>query len=175
MAAKRAYWLEFFHRFVSFPLPDFLSMICKNIFTPPQYLHPTVLPQNCLHPEVTQFAHCDCDVSKLSERASRRCPLRVCCSNSLTRNPITSSIRVCNGASHQTPSWRRRQPQNIRRLGILRFSGKEQAKCYTLIIKNYIKGRFGDWGFLYGLFWITINTINPYPANLENMVIFYQC
>jgi len=49
---------------------DFLSMIYKNNFTTSLYLQPTVLPQNCLDLELTQFAHCDCDVSKLSKEMS---------------------------------------------------------------------------------------------------------
>jgi hypothetical protein len=118
---------------------DFLYMIHMNNFTTSLYLQPMVLPQNCLDPELTQFAHCDCDVSKLSERASRRCPLHVCCSNSVTGNPIRSRIRVCNGASHPSLSSHCRQPQNIMRLRILSLGGNELPKCYTLISKYTLK------------------------------------
>jgi hypothetical protein len=103
MAAKRACWFEFFHGFVSFLLTS-CQWFYKNNFTSSLYLQPTILPQNCLDPELTKFAHCDCAVSKLSKRTSRRYHLCLCCSNSVTGKPIRSRIRVCNGAYHPTLS-----------------------------------------------------------------------
>jgi hypothetical protein len=117
---------------------DFLSMIDKKNFTSSLYLQPTEFPQNCLDPELTQFAHCDCAVSKLSERASRRCPLRLCCGNSVTGKPIRFRIRVCNGASHPTLSWHCREPQNIETQNSV-IGWEETAKVLYVDYKNYIK------------------------------------